>query len=150
MHFLPISLLTAALAAWITPAAADFHILGRATRLFAGPGDSIDMLIACPSNFFNCQCIGDSKNSAAVVDYDLNSLPSGGSFELAAGLCGAGAMNFYDRGSGKWEFFANGGDGTKLGDCNVNTNSAVTDCTSAFQTSTASSLLICSSSICGK
>lgn len=107
------------------PSLADFHI-GRAdkeTNPFAR-GDPVIKwtdYVACPSNYFGCQCYGYfSATADRGVSTRQNKAPTG-NFSINSGLCSAGQLDFYYRSSQNvWEFYKNGGDGTKLGTCYPN------------------------------
>lgn len=115
-------LATLALAA---PGLADFHI-GRAdkqTNPFNkdSPVISWTDYVACPSNYFGCQCYGYISATADRGVLTRQNKPPTGDFSINAGLCGLGQLDFYYRqAENKWEFYKNGGDGAIQGTCYSN------------------------------
>ncbi|CEG80558.1 hypothetical protein RMATCC62417_14876 [Rhizopus microsporus] len=124
----------------IAYASADFHIsTGVATGGRTG-------VVACPSNYWNCNCYGKGDRAGVVTDANNSGLgnitPDTNFFKIRKGLCGMGEMNFYKRNDGRWEFYANNGDGKLLGTCYE--NKAIKKCTTVLLTDK----LVCYSYIC--
>lgn len=138
---------------------ANFHV-GKAdkTQLHVnpnGPGTpnlKFTTYIACPSNYLNCKCYGGfSDNSDRGVGVAHGAIT--GDFSLKAGLCGMGQLDFYWRSNlGKWEFYVNGGNGDKQGECYKN-SAALAGCginpTSVLETNY-DDKIVCYSYICGQ
>ena len=92
---------------------ADFHI--SLVQENNRPGGHF---VACPSDYLNCQCwYGDR---AGHVEGDQ----LGDYFQISAGLCGMGKMDFYKRDGAHYDFYVDGGDGTLQGQCYFNSFSS--------------------------
>ena len=120
-------------------ALADFHVT---QGIAPGGGAGLE---ACPSNYYNCNCLKDGDRAAQVLvdGQGVGSLPDS-FFSIKAGLCGLGQLNFYKQGDGHWDFYVNNGDGTLQGTCYP--NSATSTCSGGFYFI---DQLVCYSYICG-
>ena len=123
----------------ILSARADFHIV---QGIAPGGGAGLE---ACPSNYYNCDCLENGNRAAQVVvnGQGVGSLPDS-FFSVKAGLCGMGQLNFYKQGDGTWDIYQNDGNGALQGTCNGNT--ATNDCQAGF---IFNDQLVCYSYICG-
>ena len=125
----------------ILPALANFHVI---QGIAPGGGAGLE---ACPSDFYNCNCLENGERAEQVVvdGKGVGSLPEG-FFSIKAGLCGMGQLNFYKQNSddGEWLFYVNNGNGTPQGACYPNT--ADTNCSGGF---IFNDLLVCYSYVCG-
>lgn len=121
----------------VASVSADFHI----TRLRANDGHSEDFRdLACPSNYWNCNCFLWNDRGKGVTNGD------GNFFTVSEGLCGMKQMNFYknpDEGDNVWDYYEDGGDGTKIGSCYGNEDSDSKRCYLPGVTIKASDLLVC-------
>jgi hypothetical protein len=103
---------------------ADFHI-GTQLILFGTAPDppQLTRYLACPSNYYNCNCYGAYNSDRGVLTSNEQS-PTSTTFSLQAGLCGLGQLNFYYiQDKGGWDFYVNGGDGSLQGTCYTNSAS---------------------------
>lgn len=123
----------ATVAMTVSQVAANFHVLSLNQN-----GKLIKQL-ACPSNYYNCDCF--TKNDRAG---QVSGNPQGDFFSVKNGLCGMPELNFYKRGDGHWDMYAAGGDGAVLGTCY--SNAAETFCGSQVATDE----LVCYSYVCGQ
>jgi hypothetical protein len=123
----------------VLSALANFHIV---QGIAPGGGAGLE---ACPSNYYNCDCLENGVRAARVVvnGNGVGSLPAS-FFSVDAGLCGLGQLNFYKQADGTWNIYVNEGDGTLQGTCNSNT--AVNSCSDGF---IFNDELVCYSYICG-
>jgi hypothetical protein len=126
-------------------ALANFHILQKIDLYKDGsePG-----AVACPSNYYNCKCFQGHDRAAtiAVGGTPVHTLPTG-FFSTQGKFCGEDQMNFYNRGNGLWEFYANNGNGIRLGYCNTPAKSQGTRCDGEWLFT---DQLVCYSYICGQ
>jgi hypothetical protein len=87
--------------------AASFHV-----AVVKPPGNAPHTFVACPSNYFNCECLVGG-NHAEPVEYVIGTEEL---FAVHAGLCEKGQMNIYLRASGAWALYDNDS-GAQLGWC---------------------------------
>ena len=108
-----LALLTGASSA-ILSAHANFHITQGIVGNSAG-------LEACPSNYYNCDCLANHNRAAEVVvnGQEVESLPDS-FFSVQSGFCGIGQLNFYKQGDGSWDIYQNDGNGSLQGKCYSN------------------------------
>jgi hypothetical protein len=120
---------------------ADFHI----GEIFAfNSAGSITEYVACPSNYFNCNCFKLNPDRGVILAAGV--VPSSAQFSLPAGLCGMKQLDFYYKSDkGGWDFYVHGGDGSLQGTCYK--NSATKSCAGAVSVSY-SDALVCYSYIC--
>jgi hypothetical protein len=101
---------------------------------------------ACPTNQINCNCLINGVFGATVNLLGPPEIYDTVFFQVDAGLCSKGLMDFYldAAANGDWLFYDHGGDGTKLGTC-VDYFEAYGNCSGVvwFQS------LQCTSSVCG-
>lgn len=109
-----ISLLSLSLPA----ALADFHIdtLYNSVVTSGSTQQHWTSYVACPSDYWNCQCLTDSDRTGSI----FNGNPGDSFFSIKSGFCGMDQMNFYQDGD-NYDFYINGGDGSKIGTCYPNT-----------------------------
>jgi hypothetical protein len=113
--------------------AADFHVVD----------DGSGILLACPSNYYKCDCFSNRKRAQFVE----NLTPLGQYFELTAGFCGISKkLDFYRRSDMHYDFYQNNGDGTVQGTCWYNTDAPGVKC--GFPPATVREQLVCYSYIC--
>ncbi|KAL6860852.1 hypothetical protein J3F83DRAFT_717163 [Trichoderma novae-zelandiae] len=131
--------------------AADFHILTGPCSIAPGFGGSLeDYAVACPSNYYNCDCMLNGDRASHVVSgqtpkYGLTD--TGSSYFELGGMCGVGDMNFYLQDDGTWLFYIAGGDGSVQGTCYAGDNS-IKDCNAFSAACSLSNILVCYSYIC--
>jgi hypothetical protein len=102
---------------------ADFHIGTQVIYWSPTSTDPIQQTryLACPSNYYNCNCFGGYSSDRGVV---TTQSPASATFSLPAGLCGLGQLNFYyQQDKGGWDFYVNDGDGSLQGTCYSNSAS---------------------------
>ena len=122
----------------------DFQIAKVVDQELDGDG----LLLACPSDNYNCECFEGGVHAAEVSEWSsgkpLASLPENGSFsvESPAGICGSPRLDFYQESDGPWYFYVNGGDGISKGTCNS------TFATMFCSHSNVYDQLLCNSDIC--
>jgi hypothetical protein len=123
----------------IPSALANFHVI---QGIAPGGGAGLE---ACPSNYYNCNCLknGDRAAQVLVNGQGVGSLPNN-FFSIKAGLCGLPQLNFYKNGNGAWDFYINNGDGSLQGTCYP--NRATTTCSGFYF----SDQLVCYSYVCGQ
>ena len=115
---------------------ADFHITNVE---YGSKGRETSSNVACPSDYWNCNCLAFGDRSADVINGSDNF------FQVEAGLCGMGTLNFYlNPDHTSWDFYVDGGDGTLQGTCYP--NSGEHSCPLALAQAT--DLLVCYSYIC--
>jgi hypothetical protein len=112
---------------------ANFHILS------VNENGDFQKFIACPSNYYNCNCFTQNDRTGQV---DGNA--RGDFFSVRHGLCGMPKLDFYKRADNHWDMYASGGNGQILGTCY--SNSAETFCGSKV----AADELVCYSYVCGQ
>lgn len=115
------------LSLFVAKIAADFHVIQGITP---GGGQGI---AACPSNYYNCKCYKNGNRAGVITDGNtgIASLDGRNFFQIKAGLCGMGKMNFYKQGDGSyWKFYVDNGDGKELGTCY--TTKSTTSCSGGF------------------
>jgi hypothetical protein len=108
-------LVTAALT--LPSTVADFHV----TQVHGSPTS----LVACPSDYFTCDCLSTDDRGAQIVvnGNEVTSLPSN-FFSTGRRFCGVQQLDFYYRSdTGIWQFYVNNGDGSLQGECYSNTAS---------------------------
>ncbi|KAN0085502.1 hypothetical protein V8E54_001969 [Elaphomyces granulatus] len=102
----------------LPPTLADFHI-GEQFGI-VGSGDdppTITKYIACPSNYYNCNCFGSLKSERGVFIPGGDN-PGSATFSLNPGLCGMGKLDFYYQADkGVWDFYISDGNGEVQGTC---------------------------------
>jgi hypothetical protein len=91
----------------VNQVSANFHVSSLSEN------GVLEKYIACPSNYFNCDCFTNGDRSGTVA----GDVAGGDFFQVESGLCGMPQMNFYKNGDGSWDFYAAGGDGDVLGQC---------------------------------
>ena len=103
----------------IPSALANFRIIGG--------GDGNESMHACPVNHYDCACMrdGDRAGQVSINDQGLSRLPDD-FFQVKAGFCGMGLLNFYKRSDGHWDFYVSNGDGTLQGKCYTPTGPVTT------------------------
>lgn len=132
---------------------ADFHILtGPCTEGIGGAGGSIleNFSPACPSNYYNCDCMSNGDRAGHVINGQppvVGITATGSNYFELDGMCGVGNMNFYLQGDGSWLFYIAGGDGSVQGTCYAGDNS-ITDCDTGVSSCSFSNILVCYSYIC--
>ncbi|KAF2158889.1 hypothetical protein M409DRAFT_30594 [Zasmidium cellare ATCC 36951] len=97
----------------------DFHVL--TASIGTGSGGS-DQQLACPSNYWNCNCMFHNDRTGYVDSGNADASTGSTFFQISAGLCGLGEMNFYRNGDA-WDYYLAGGDGSKIGSCYSNSAS---------------------------
>ncbi|KAK9351014.1 hypothetical protein V1523DRAFT_464191 [Lipomyces doorenjongii] len=102
-------------------------------------------VVACPSNYWNCNCFDDLDRGVETSE-GLEDIYGQNFFQLDAGLCGMGALNFYQQGDGSWLFYVDGGDGSVQGTCY--SNSASDYCWDVIGSKSVADRLVCYSYIC--
>ena len=105
---LRVALITAGLT--IPSTLADFIIiqdLGSPGAIGVG-----QILLACPANYYNCDCMLNGNRRA-----DGMGMTSEPVFSVKGGLCGMGQLNFYQQSDGHWDLYVNNGDGSLQGRC---------------------------------
>ena len=115
----------------LSPTLADFHI-GEQQVLAAAPKEPVETTkyLACPSNYYNCNCYGSVHPDRGVFIQGSQN-PGSATFSLDSGLCGMGQLNFYyQQSKGGWDFYVNDGDGSLQGTCY--SNSAKSQSCSSF------------------
>lgn len=131
--------------------AADFHILTGPCSIAPGSGGSIsDFTMACPSNYYNCDCLQNGDRAGHVISGQTPTVGihnTGSNYFELDGMCGVGNMNFYLQGDGSWLFYIAGGDGSVQGTCYPGDNS-IKDCNSFSSACSFSNILVCYSYIC--
>lgn len=137
MHLINTTLGAFALLIQISKVAADFHV-----GYWDGDGGDQVYTEACPSNYYNCDCFQNGDRAGYGPQKDA--VADGDNFNIDAGLCGLGELNFYNAGSGEYEFYIAGGDGSVQGTCYTNIATPV-NCEYA----TYSDRLVCYSYVCG-
>jgi hypothetical protein len=132
----------------LSPTLADFHIGQIMNVAGSAPNPPTNTeYIACPSNYYNCNCFG-SKDRA--VNTYLGQNPASATFSLNSGLCGMGQLDFYYQDSKKgWDFYVNGGDGSLQGTCYPNSDTQWCAIPLLWTTKYTDNL-VCYSYICGQ
>ncbi|KAL7911297.1 hypothetical protein GGI35DRAFT_478660 [Trichoderma velutinum] len=130
---------------------ADFHVLTGPCSISPGWGGEIESdVVACPSNYYNCDCMlwGDRAGFLRAGDTPVDGLATTGStyFQLS-GMCGVGNMDFYKQGDGSWLFYIAGGDGSVQGTC-YNGDNSIKDCFGVSASCSWTNILVCYSQIC--
>jgi hypothetical protein len=137
----------AALPGLLMTSYADFHIGLSVWSPLITPNDVQTEYLACPSNYYNCDCWGPHHDRAGYV---IRGDPNHSTFFSISGaksLCGMGQLNFYKRDDGHWDFYVNNGDGSIQGKCYSNRKDEGSQiCSAALITYT--DLLVCYSYIC--
>ncbi|KAL7933168.1 hypothetical protein V8C35DRAFT_280999 [Trichoderma chlorosporum] len=86
--------------------AADFHILTGPCQIGVGSAGSLqDSSVACPSNYYNCNCMidGDCTGYLSAGNTPISGFsPTESNYFQISAMCGVGAMNFYLQGDGSW------------------------------------------------
>ncbi|KAH8812848.1 hypothetical protein F5884DRAFT_317650 [Xylogone sp. PMI_703] len=131
--------------------AADFHILTGPCSIAPGFGGELeDYVVACPSNYYNCDCINGGDRAGHLQDGDTpvdGITTTDSDYFQISGMCGVGAMNFYKNDDNSWTFYLDGGDGSVQGTCYAGDNS-IKDCNSFSAACSVSNILVCYSYIC--
>ncbi|KAK9312379.1 hypothetical protein V1524DRAFT_410843 [Lipomyces starkeyi] len=148
----PLFLLTALLNLAVL-CSADFHVsavVSGSVGYCSNDGGCQDnynnYVIACPSNYWNCNCFTENDRGAQADNGNIKDIVGSSFFQLDAGLCGMGALNFYQQGDGSWQFYVDGGDGTLQGTCY--SNSASDYCWNVVGSASVADRLVCYSYIC--
>jgi hypothetical protein len=129
-------LVTAALT--LPSTVADFHI----TQTSDGYDRDLKF-VACPSNYFTCDCLVNGDRTAQIVTAN----PPRGFFHTTGNFCEVTTqLNFYERDGGYWQFYENNGDGTLQGTCYSNSAQAI--CNLEYPLHWVDQL-VCYSYICG-
>jgi hypothetical protein len=132
----------------LSPTLADFHI-GEQFGVYGSQPDppTGTKYVACPSNYYNCNCFGRINPDRGVFIQGGQN-PGSATFSLDAGLCGMGQLNFYYQDNkGGWDFYVNDGDGSLQGTCYPNSDSKI--CSLPFvYTFKYTDSLVCYSYIC--
>ncbi|KAF9516947.1 hypothetical protein BS47DRAFT_1340251 [Hydnum rufescens UP504] len=105
-----------------------------------------NVLVACPSNQYNCDCFTGADHGAEILDHSGIPGSPGDFFWTDRGLCGMPRLDFYKREDGHWDFFTHNGDGTVEGRCYTNAGHQPIICEGNSYIET----LLCSSYICNK
>ncbi|KAF8814055.1 hypothetical protein BYT27DRAFT_7180308 [Phlegmacium glaucopus] len=128
------------IAAFTIPSAlAEFHII---EGVAPGGGSGLE---ACPSNYYDCDCLKDGDRAARVLvnGEGVASLPDN-FFSVDAGLCGLGQLDFFKQSDEVWNFYIHEGDGTLQGTCYP--NNATNTCSGFYFFDQ----LVCYSYICNR
>ncbi|KAM0453332.1 hypothetical protein ACHAPV_006105 [Trichoderma viride] len=132
-------------------AVADFHILTGPCSIAPGWGGSLsDATMACPSNYYNCNCLLDGDRAGHVINGETPKVGitnTGSNYFKLDGMCGVGNMDFYLQGDGSWLFYISGGDGSVQGTC-YNGDNSIKDCNGFSAACSFSNILVCYSYIC--
>ncbi|KAL7960473.1 hypothetical protein V8C34DRAFT_321356 [Trichoderma compactum] len=97
-----LSTILTALATLLPFSTADLQVLTGPCSISPGEGGEIESdVVACPSNYYNCDCMlwGDRAGFLRAGDTPVDGLSTTGStnFQLS-GMCGVGNMDFYKQG----------------------------------------------------
>jgi hypothetical protein len=116
-----------------------------------GCGSGLSGFIACPSNKYGCGCFLNGDGRAIVSIGGASDITTATFFQIKAGLCGHGVLNFYKRSSGHWQFYIAGGDGKSQGTCYSNSAANEFCCNGETQEDRPfyEDRLVCYSNICG-
>jgi hypothetical protein len=132
----------------LSPTLADFHIGTQFGVYGTQPNPpTTTEYIACPSNYYNCNCYGAMNPDRGVL-IQPGTNPGSATFYLKSGLCGMGQLDFYyQQSKGGWDIYVNGGDGSLQGTCYPNSDTQHCSFLPLF-TSKYTDNLICYTHIC--
>jgi hypothetical protein len=120
-------------AAFSSLALADFHLMDADARQGFGGSQtsSFGFQLIDSNKFDDCSTILNQPIESGIMDDDDKT-----SYRKSdAGVCSSGALNFYYIGdSDSYDYYYDGGDGTKIGSCYRNNSGASHNCISFFAT----------------